>query len=273
MQRRFPVEPRRRFPVPDESRRRKDLISSRARVLNAVDDLDDCGLSRRRWAVSRETRRSAQVFYKKAALSRLVEQECRVEGQDDMRLELLGPDHATPVVNDAAELTTDKRRGRDVPKRDDHARANTAQLVDEVAAAAINLVRRRLAILPRRHVDRPAANAVADEALFAKQARLDEARIKHLARAADEVAGQDRFGLPQRFADQGDDSDRRALPGQGDGPAILLPAPARAAAQRGAIEERPRHVDEIIRALCRITIRSEERRVGKECRSRWSPYH
>jgi len=26
-------------------------------------------------------------------------------------------------------------------------------------------------------------------------------------------------------------------------------------------------------ALERITGRSEERRVGKECRSRWSPYH
>ena len=25
--------------------------------------------------------------------------------------------------------------------------------------------------------------------------------------------------------------------------------------------------------LCRICFRSEERRVGKECRSRWSPYH
>ena len=28
--------------------------------------------------------------------------------------------------------------------------------------------------------------------------------------------------------------------------------------------------------MCRITVdgeRSEERRVGKECRSRWSPYH
>ena len=24
---------------------------------------------------------------------------------------------------------------------------------------------------------------------------------------------------------------------------------------------------------CRVIIRSEERRVGKECRSRWSPYH
>ena len=25
--------------------------------------------------------------------------------------------------------------------------------------------------------------------------------------------------------------------------------------------------------ICRVTTRSEERRVGKECRSRWSPYH
>ena len=25
--------------------------------------------------------------------------------------------------------------------------------------------------------------------------------------------------------------------------------------------------------LCAIASRSEERRVGKECRSRWSPYH
>src|SRR2546425_7355735 len=24
---------------------------------------------------------------------------------------------------------------------------------------------------------------------------------------------------------------------------------------------------------CRLALRSEERRVGKECRSRWSPYH
>ena len=26
-------------------------------------------------------------------------------------------------------------------------------------------------------------------------------------------------------------------------------------------------------AACAACIRSEERRVGKECRSRWSPYH
>ena len=30
---------------------------------------------------------------------------------------------------------------------------------------------------------------------------------------------------------------------------------------------------EIIRQRVRLAERSEERRVGKECRSRWSPYH
>ena len=31
--------------------------------------------------------------------------------------------------------------------------------------------------------------------------------------------------------------------------------------------------DELVHVVCRNTTRSEERRVGKECRSRWSPYH
>ena len=31
--------------------------------------------------------------------------------------------------------------------------------------------------------------------------------------------------------------------------------------------------DKAIKVLKRNKIRSEERRVGKECRSRWSPYH
>ena len=30
---------------------------------------------------------------------------------------------------------------------------------------------------------------------------------------------------------------------------------------------------EILNPFCRDEWRSEERRVGKECRSRWSPYH
>ena len=31
--------------------------------------------------------------------------------------------------------------------------------------------------------------------------------------------------------------------------------------------------DRIVRAVSATLTRSEERRVGKECRSRWSPYH
>src|SRR2546421_7704810 len=32
-------------------------------------------------------------------------------------------------------------------------------------------------------------------------------------------------------------------------------------------------VDSVARSDHRLLLRSEERRVGKECRSRWSPYH
>ena len=35
--------------------------------------------------------------------------------------------------------------------------------------------------------------------------------------------------------------------------------------------DRPERVD--LRSYARQGLRSEERRVGKECRSRWSPYH
>ena len=38
------------------------------------------------------------------------------------------------------------------------------------------------------------------------------------------------------------------------------------------IEQIPRH-KEINEMLAKAILRSEERRVGKECRSRWSPYH
>ena len=33
----------------------------------------------------------------------------------------------------------------------------------------------------------------------------------------------------------------------------------------------PKHADQMVRGT--VLMRSEERRVGKECRSRWSPYH
>ena len=35
----------------------------------------------------------------------------------------------------------------------------------------------------------------------------------------------------------------------------------------------PQKILKISNGHCVITDRSEERRVGKECRSRWSPYH
>ena len=44
-----------------------------------------------------------------------------------------------------------------------------------------------------------------------------------------------------------------------------------AALERTGLE--PGQVDEIFLGHCRQSSRSEERRVGKECRSRWSPYH
>ena len=40
---------------------------------------------------------------------------------------------------------------------------------------------------------------------------------------------------------------------------------------KGLIGKDPREIEKINSNL--ITGRSEERRVGKECRSRWSPYH
>ena len=41
---------------------------------------------------------------------------------------------------------------------------------------------------------------------------------------------------------------------------------------RKSVNEIQRLIDEISNMEC-LTCRSEERRVGKECRSRWSPYH
>src|SRR2546430_17149685 len=43
----------------------------------------------------------------------------------------------------------------------------------------------------------------------------------------------------------------------------------RLAIEKGDSDQRHR----ISEALHHLTLRSEERRVGKECRSRWSPYH
>ena len=42
--------------------------------------------------------------------------------------------------------------------------------------------------------------------------------------------------------------------------------------QRGGDEALEQGV-RTVRAALELGVRSEERRVGKECRSRWSPYH
>ena len=41
----------------------------------------------------------------------------------------------------------------------------------------------------------------------------------------------------------------------------------------GAINARGRYERDLTTGVALQQIRSEERRVGKECRSRWSPYH
>src|SRR5258707_6501582 len=57
--------------------------------------------------------------------------------------------------------------------------------------------------------------------------------------------------------------------------AILVQRRGADAAQLAARQRRLEHVGRVLRALggAGSDERSEERRVGKECRSRWSPYH
>ena len=45
------------------------------------------------------------------------------------------------------------------------------------------------------------------------------------------------------------------------------------AAVVGDVARRPAPTEAKLRAYTTLLARSEERRVGKECRSRWSPYH
>src|SRR2546429_9996855 len=57
--------------------------------------------------------------------------------------------------------------------------------------------------------------------------------------------------------------------------ACILLAPPKRQVQNGCENQALRNVEGIQAALAAeiVWIRSEERRVGKECRSRWSPYH
>ena len=53
-----------------------------------------------------------------------------------------------------------------------------------------------------------------------------------------------------------------------DGNMVLIPA-----SQARDIQRATREVSDCVRIEDDMLLRSEERRVGKECRSRWSPYH
>src|SRR3989454_9493151 len=83
-------------------------------------------------------------------------------------------------------------------------------------------------------------------------------RSESLAAALSEIVGARhvRTALPERvtYARDGLPTHRR-VPG-----VVVLP---------GSRDE----VVAVVRLLAALGVRSEERRVGKECRSRWSPYH
>ena len=55
--------------------------------------------------------------------------------------------------------------------------------------------------------------------------------------------------------------------------ALALVKKAAAATNVSLSRIKPEQTDLITQATDDVTTRSEERRVGKECRSRWSPYH
>src|SRR2546425_13031690 len=55
-------------------------------------------------------------------------------------------------------------------------------------------------------------------------------------------------------------------------PALALPTDPRALA-RVPLARTMEQVEPVGATLAETGVRSEERRVGKECRSRWSPYH
>ena len=72
----------------------------------------------------------------------------------------------------------------------------------------------------------------------------------------------------QKDADQPKDTDQPESAGQQAQPQQAAPAAAAPAAPAA-----PTSVITLINNFANTVLRSEERRVGKECRSRWSPYH
>src|SRR2546422_10222746 len=70
---------------------------------------------------------------------------------------------------------------------------------------------------------------------------------------------------------------RRKIPVQGAEIAMIpkstVKVDGKAAKQLLELLEALEEMDDVARVSSNFDIRSEERRVGKECRSRWSPYH
>ena len=58
-----------------------------------------------------------------------------------------------------------------------------------------------------------------------------------------------------------------------EGLETLLDILAEVRKKGGRSEQHTSELQSQFHLVCRLLLRSEERRVGKECRSRWSPYH
>src|SRR5258707_1926950 len=132
-------------------------------------------------------------------------------------------------------------------------RSNASSVDSGKAGLATHLGARRIVALDER-----AELQAADGALLHHCAPIDH-RQPRARRGAGEQSGDDvavRAGVFQPVDAKGDQVGGLA----GFERADLVAPEQRGAAQGGELE----------RLACR---RSEERRVGKECRSRWSPYH
>ena len=89
---------------------------------------------------------------------------------------------------------------------------------------------------------------------------MSEAQLAHFTRLLEDWKNEiNASRAPQTVVDKLARNDIRAVPGE------IFSVAMDAAALLGETSPRARP--------CSSQLRSEERRVGKECRSRWSPYH
>src|SRR2546426_2727579 len=105
--------------------------------------------------------------------------------------------------------------------------------------------------------------------LLRDEPRGERADVRHVLEAADllghalrGVGAQHRHGAAEELGVKLGVAERRRRMARGA---------ARRGLERGAVGEAHGHAAP--RVLLQLVGRSEERRVGKECRSRWSPYH